>query len=527
MTAPIDLRPDHLEIVQSILASHLPAGVSARVFGSRAKWTAKPYSDLDLALKGAEKIPSWLVADLAEEFSKSDLPFKVDVLDWHDVAPSFQAVVDRDGVLLPWPEYPLKSFVDTSRSICYGIVQPGTPNPSGVPIVRVNNFTGTGLELSDAMRVDQEIEANYRRSRLQGGELLVSLVGSLGQTAIAPPELRGWNVARAVGVVPLGDEADARWINFAIRSQPAQDFMRSRANTTVQATFNLKDLAELPIPYPPSNLRKPMSDLLAALDDKIELNRRMNATLERQARALFRDWFVDFGPTRAKQTGTPAYLAPHLWSLFPSTLDAEDRPEGWTDGSIADIGNLNPESWSVRTAPETVAYVDLSNTKWGYIESVEHYSWLDAPSRARRVLRSGDTIVGTVRPGNGSFAYVNTAGLTGSTGFAVLRPRRKTDRALVWCAATAPDNIDRLAHLADGGAYPAVRPEVVADSPIVVADEAIRDAFATLCVPIIDMMEANKAESRTLAQTRDLLLPKLMSGEIRVAEAEASVGSLL
>ena len=85
MTAPIDLRPDHLEIVQTILASHLPAGVSVRVFGSRAKWTAKPYSDLDLALKGAKKLPRSLVSDLTEAFSESDLPFKVDVLDWHDI----------------------------------------------------------------------------------------------------------------------------------------------------------------------------------------------------------------------------------------------------------------------------------------------------------------------------------------------------------------------------------------------------------------------------------------------------------
>jgi type I restriction enzyme S subunit len=102
-----------------------------------------------------------------------------------------------------WETRPLKTFVDPDRSICYGIVQPGARVDTGVPILRVNNFTGTGLDISNAMRVTEGIERDYKRSRLRGGELLVTLVGSLGLTAIAPDELKGWNVARAVGVIPL------------------------------------------------------------------------------------------------------------------------------------------------------------------------------------------------------------------------------------------------------------------------------------------------------------------------------------
>jgi type I restriction enzyme S subunit len=97
MKQPIDLRPDHASIVHDIIARHLPGGVSVRVFGSRAKWSAKPHSDLDLALKGKGPLPRAVLGDLAEAFSESDLPFRVDVVDWHSVAPSFQAVIDRDG----------------------------------------------------------------------------------------------------------------------------------------------------------------------------------------------------------------------------------------------------------------------------------------------------------------------------------------------------------------------------------------------------------------------------------------------
>ena len=98
MTGSIDLRPDHAKIARDVLAQHLPVGVSVRVFGSRAKGTAKPYSDLDLALKGEDRLSSVFLADLAEALSESDLPFKVDVLDWRSVSPSFREVIDRDGI---------------------------------------------------------------------------------------------------------------------------------------------------------------------------------------------------------------------------------------------------------------------------------------------------------------------------------------------------------------------------------------------------------------------------------------------
>jgi type I restriction enzyme S subunit len=168
--------------------------------------------------------------------------------------------------------------------------------------------------------------------------------------------------------------------------------------------------------------------------------------------------------------------------------------------------------------------VDLSNTKWGQIEQTQIFTWLEAPSRAQRILRPGDTIVGTVRPGNGSYALVSSDGLTGSTGFAVLRPRQSEYREIVYLAATSRETIEVLAHLSDGAAYPAVRPDVVAARELVIADGRCLAAFSATVAPIIDLIEANKVENSTIAQLRDLLLPKLMSGEIRLHEAEKLVG---
>jgi len=164
--------------------------------------------------------------------------------------------------------------------------------------------------------------------------------------------------------------------------------------------------------------------------------------------------------------------------------------------------------------------LDLSNVKHGKIDSIEEYQWEDAPSRARRILKTGDTVVGTVRPGNGSYCLIGEDGITGSTGFAVLRPKNKNDSAFVYLGSCSKENIDRLAHLADGGAYPAVRPELVAQTPIIIAARDLLDCFSGSVSPLFAAAEERKRSSKLLCQARDALLPKLISGEICIPDAE-------
>ncbi|MNV18651.1 hypothetical protein D3C71_1094850 [compost metagenome] len=237
----------------------------------------------------------------------------------------------------------------------------------------------------------------------------------------------------------------------------------------------------------------------------------MNQTLEAMAHAQFQSWFVDFD-------GVP-----------PEDMQESELgliPKGWRVGALTDLAVLNPEAWTKQTRPNVIRYVDLSNTKWGRIESVTPYAVEDAPSRAQRVLRPNDTIVGTVRPGNGSYARIDENGLTGSTGFAVLRPKRDEYAALVYLAAVAPANIEALANLADGGAYPAVRAEVVAATRVVIADEGTIAKFSQCVSPFLEKIAKNERQSLTLAQLRDTLLPRLTSGEIRVKDAERFRGEI-
>ena len=307
------------------------------------------------------------------------------------------------------------------------------------------------------------------------------------------------------------------FLYFVTRSQHFHSQVRALSTGSAQPQLPIRDIEKIEIPLPSLPEQIAIAHILGTLDDKIELNRRMNQTLEEMARAIFQDWFVDFGPVRAKLEDQDPYLPPELWALFPDRLvesELGEIPEGWEVQAVGELASLNSESWSRTNSPSDVEYVDLANTKWGVIETTQRFLWQDAPSRARRVLRPGDTVVGTVRPGNGSYSLIGRDGLTGSTGFAVLRPLNSRFRELVYLSATALDNIEWLAHRANGAAYPAVRPEIVAETEVAIptTEANVLDWFSKIVGSILDKMETTKTESRSLAAQRDALLPKLVNG---------------
>ena len=361
----------------------------------------------------------------------------------------------------------------------------------------------------------------HHKAAVNGPGVVIGRSGSLGGGQFVESDF--WPLNTTLWVKDF-HENDRRFCYYLLKSLNLADF---NAGSGVP-TLNRNHIHPLPVKVPGVPEQRAIADVLGTLDDKIELNRRMNETLEAMARSLFKSWFVDFEPVRAKMEGrwrrgeSLPGLPADLYDLFPDCLvDSElgEIPEGWEVKALGQIVALNPESWSRSNAPDVVEYVDLANTKWGVIESTKHYAWKEAPSRAKRILRSGDTIVGTVRPGNGSYALISNEGLTGSTGFAVLRPTQSSYREFVYLVGTTPENIERLAHRADGAAYPAVRPEVVAETNIVVpgAVSDVLTCFSKSIAPIIDRIESNKIDSRSLAAQRDALLPWLVSGEVRVS----------
>ena len=434
----------------------------------------------------------------------------------------------------------LRDLCVPSRSITYGIVQPGKLHDGGVPIVRVNNFRGHRLDLSDRLHVAPEIEANYRRSRPKPGDVLISLVGSIGQVAIAPPDIEGWNLARAVGLVPMVDQATARWVYYALQTQDAQDYIRRHANTTVQATFNLKDLARFPIPFPNRREREQVLEVLGSLDDKIELNRRMNETLERIAQAIFRDWFVDFGPTQRKLDGVtdPVEImggliaepdrARELADLFPARLGDDGPPEGWRASAIRNLvreaQNGGTPSRKKNEFWETAQYAWFKTGELNdqfLLQSEEMISESGLRAIGNKIWPRGTILFAIYASPTVGRMGVLTGDASANQACTALLPKPEIGTAFLFeilklCRPT-------LQNIAVGAAQQNISQKMLLEHEVLLPTPELVASFSRLATPLLDLRLANQKQTRTLAATRDLLLPKLMSGEIRLRDAEVEL----
>ena len=166
------------------------------------------------------------------------------------------------------------------KSIRYGVVQPGKHDPEGVPMLNSGDISNGFVDAPPSFKVKNEVSNKHRRSILKGGELLVTLVGTPGITAIAPASVKDFNVSRAIGVLDLLPEVDARYVMYALQTPEAQFQIKVRLNTTVQPTFNLSELKNIEIPVPGLLEQKSISRHLSMIDKKIQLNQKMHQTLE-------------------------------------------------------------------------------------------------------------------------------------------------------------------------------------------------------------------------------------------------------
>ena len=511
MTERLHLLPRHRARLEALLNEHLP-DVEVWAYGSRANGESHDGSDLDLVLRGPGlgKIDIDALADFSQALHDSTIPFLVEARDWARLPERFHWEIEREYVVVreptkhrPEPAEWLERTWGDLATLEYGKSLRGYREGTGT--CRVFGTNGPIGWHTDALA--------------DGPGVVVGRKGAYRGVHYSPEPF--FVIDTAFYLKPrTDDDFEMRWAYYELLSQ---DINGLDSGSAIPSTSR-DSFYSMPVRLPPLFDQRVIADILGTLDDKIELNRRMNETLEAMTHALFKSWFVDFDPVRAKIEGRDTGLPRDFADLFPDRLvDSEmgEIPEGWRASTLADVALLNPESWSHRNAPDSIRYIDLANTKAGYIDDIQEYTWAEAPSRARRVLRRDDTIVGTVRPGNRSFALIDRDGLTGSTGFAVLRPRNATEREIVWCAATSDESTERLAHLADGGAYPAVRPGAVLDTVVALPDDGLRRTFSALAAPLLDRTQTNRQEAAVLVVLRDTLLPKLVSGEIRLRDAES------
>lgn len=513
----IDLNPRHLATVERILAEHAP-GLEVRAFGSRATWTAKEYSDLDLALVGQSRLDTATIWRLKEAFSESDLPIRVDVLDWHAISDKFREAIRPDCVeLVAAANEPSTVQLADVATITMGQSPPGS----------TYNEDEIGLPFFQGVK-----DFNYRYptprvycsepSRIaQPGDILFSVRAPIGRVNVADRECA---TGRGVAIIKPRVESDARYLEFALRYLE-QSWGAIEGSGSVFGNATKRDLESLLLPWPESDSeRGRIAGVLGCLDDKIELNRRMAETLEEMARALFRSWFVDFEPVRAKQEGrwrsgeSLPGLPAQLYESFPDRLEPSPLgpiPAGWQIAALGDLCHKPQYGYTASAddepvGPKFLRIKDINKSSWIDWASVPHCP-INEGDVARYRLRSGDIVIARMAdPGHGALIEEDREAVFAS----YLIRFRPLDQAYArflqyWLRSDAYWEL--VAGRRTGTTRANLNAKTLAAFPLATPPQDIAASFGELITSLRTSVVAVSSQSQTLAAQRDTLLPKLMS----------------
>lgn len=425
-----------------------------------------------------------------------------------------------------WPDVLLG---DVAAEITVGHVGPMATRyvPSGTPFLRSQNVKRLRLDLTDVKFIPPDFHSQLAKSRLRPGDVVIVRTGEPGACAVIPDELQDANCSDLVIIRP-GEHLDSRYLAYYV-NVAASHHVASHLVGAVQQHFNVGAARTLPMKLPPLGEQKEIADVLGSLDDKIEQNRRTGRKLEALARAMFKAWFVDFEPVKAKAAGATAFpgMPVETFATLPTRLvDSElgPVPEGWKVGKLGDNAEINKASVKAGQITGEIEYVDIASVTVGELSGVQRVDFAEAPSRARRRIGHGDTIWSCVRPNRRSHLFVHSPppNRIASTGFAVISPK-VLGAAYIYEATTRSEFVDYLVANADGSAYPAVRADHFARADMLVPPQPIRDGFESLAMPLRDLVASGNKESEKLAALRDYLLPRLLSGRVRVSTGKAFV----
>lgn len=423
--------------------------------------------------------------------------------------------------------------------LCLKITKGTTPNAkdggfsdSGVNYIKSESLSYDGsIDATKFAFISEATNHRLKRSIIQDGDILYSIAGAnLGKCGLARLEHLPANTNQAVAIIRVDQtRASNRFVSFCLRNPSFVQLVLGGVAQSAQPNVNLADIGRFSIPDLPLPEQRAIAATLGALDDKIELNRKMNATLEAMARALFCDWFVDFGPTRAKMEGRAPYLSADLWALFPDRLDDEGKPEGWEGSTIGEevrvVGGSTPSTKEPEFWDGGINWAtpkDLSNLASPVL--LETSRTITAAGLAK--ISSGLLPVGALllssRAPIGYLAIAEVP-VAINQGFIGIICDRRVSNVFAWLWTR--ENMEAILAKANGSTFQEISKGNFRPLPVIVPSESILQAFDSIAKPLYERIAKNERESRILAQTRDLLLPRLMSGELRVSMGPGEGGA--
>lgn len=396
----------------------------------------------------------------------------------------------------------------------------------GIPLITAKVVKGGRIETPNEFIDPTEYDSWMRRGLPKVGDVLLTTEAPLGEVA----QLTEDQIALAQRLILLRGKPellDNTYLKFLLMSEPLQSELRGRASGTTVVGIKQSELRKVTLPLPSVENQRAIAGVLGALDDKIEQNRRTARALERLARAIFRAWFVDFEPVKAKAAGAttfPSMPQPVFDALPTRFVDSAigPVPEGWEVGTLGDVAVQRRDGVQPTDIDPETPYIGLEHMPRRSIAMTEwEHAGKVTSGKAR--FREGQILFGKLRP---YFHKVGLAPIDGvcSTDIVVMEPKDSFWLGVVLGHVSSDEFVAHVTACSTGTKMPRTNYRDMASYKIAVPPETTAASFEDIVRPMLELLSAGIFESRTLAGMRDYLLPKLLSSEVRVRAAEQVCG---
>jgi len=369
--------------------------------------------------------------------------------------------------------------------------------------LNTGNIKDDRFDFSKCDFITEQKDALLRKGRLVRGDIVLTTRGTVGSVGYFYDDIPYEHIRINSGMVILrcGDGLSSRYFYQLFKSRILKLQFELFSSGSAQPQLPIKDLRRVRLPIPKPCVQRKVAAILSAYDDLIENNKRRIALLEKLAEEIYREWFVRL--------------------RFPShenTKLIRGVPRGWHVAELRELATINPSSISRRDKPERILYIDISSVSTNRIEEVTAYEGSEAPGRARRRVKHGDIIWSSVRPANRAYCliYEPPENLIVSTGFAVIRPHASTPFTFLNFAVTSHAFVDQMTVVARGAAYPATSFEDFEKAKVLVPSATLLETFHETTEPLFRQRHVLSLQRDYLTATRDILLPRLISGKLSV-----------
>jgi len=386
----------------------------------------------------------------------------------------------------------------------------------GTAFIRAADMDGGRILFARAERIDGEAVSRIRKGIGRPGDVLLSHKGTVGKVSFAPLDCEPFVCSPQTTFWRVTDERhlDRRYLYYFLQSRLFKNQLNARKGETDMADYvSLTTQRTLRVLRPDISEQRAIADVLGALDDKIELNRRMNETMEATARAIFQSWFVNFDPARAKAEGRqPAGMSADIAALFPSKMN-NGVPIGWRPGTLGEVAQNKRTQVKPGEAPAETPYIGLEHMPRKCIALAE-WGRANEVASNKFAFSTADILFGKLRP---YFHKVGLAAVNGvcSTDVLVVTPKAPAWFGYVLGHFSSDELIAYTDAASTGTKMPRTSWNDLARYQVVMPTEDVARTFSEVISPMTDKIRNNIHESRTLATLRDTLLPKLLSGEVR------------